>query len=90
MARYLGPDAHLVSYGAMSKQPLSLPTSLFIFKNLRSVGFWQSRWYDQRGKAERETLMKRLVELLSSGKARPPSDLLHIPFTDGFRILFYS
>jgi NADPH:quinone reductase-like Zn-dependent oxidoreductase len=44
MARLLGSDAHLVSYGAMSKQPLSLPTSLFIFKNLKSVGYWQSRW----------------------------------------------
>ncbi|KIM90590.1 hypothetical protein PILCRDRAFT_812350 [Piloderma croceum F 1598] len=30
MARLLGSDAHLVSYGAMSKQPLSLLTSLFI------------------------------------------------------------
>lgn len=32
MAGYLGKDAALVSYGAMSKSPLSLPTSLFIFK----------------------------------------------------------
>lgn len=39
MARYLGNDAFLVSYGAMAKQPLALPTSLFIFKNLKSVGY---------------------------------------------------
>ncbi|KAG6844735.1 hypothetical protein H0H87_004067 [Tephrocybe sp. NHM501043] len=45
MARLLGNDAHLVSYGAMSKQPLSLPTSLLIFKNLTCHGFWQTRWY---------------------------------------------
>lgn len=32
MAGHLGKDAALVSYGAMSKSPLSLPTSLFIFK----------------------------------------------------------
>ncbi|KAG8757585.1 mitochondrial 2-enoyl thioester reductase [Ceratobasidium sp. 428] len=44
LAGYLGHNAALVSYGAMSKSPLSLPTSLFIFKNLVSYGYWQSRW----------------------------------------------
>jgi len=39
MIRFLGQDAHLVSYGAMSKQPLSLPTSALIFNNLTSHGF---------------------------------------------------
>ncbi|KAF7971301.1 hypothetical protein HWV62_21462 [Athelia sp. TMB] len=72
MARYLGHDAFLVSYGAMSKQPLSLPTSLFIFKNLQSVGFWQSRWYKEKTKEERETLMRTLVELFNSGKLKEP------------------
>jgi hypothetical protein len=32
LAGYLGHNAALVSYGAMSMSPLSLPTSLFIFK----------------------------------------------------------
>lgn len=68
MARLLGNDAHLVSYGAMSKQPLSLPTSLFIFKNLTSHGFWQSRWYLQRSRAEQEQLMQILINLMSQGK----------------------
>jgi len=72
MARLLGSDAYLVSYGAMSKQPLSLPTSLFIFKNLRSVGYWQSRWYTERTKEEGEELMNSLVRLMSEGKLREP------------------
>jgi len=72
MARLLGSDAVLVSYGAMSKQPLTLPTSLFIFKNLKSVGFWQSRWYTKKSREEREELMKVLVELMSSGKLKEP------------------
>ncbi|KAI0367015.1 NAD-P-binding protein [Pilatotrama ljubarskyi] len=61
MTRLLGDDAHLVSYGAMSKQPLSLPTSLFIFKNLTARGFWQSTWYKQHSRQERENLMKTLA-----------------------------
>jgi mitochondrial enoyl-[acyl-carrier protein] reductase / trans-2-enoyl-CoA reductase len=68
MAGLLGHNAHLVSYGAMSKQPLSLPTSLFIFKNLTSHGFWQSRWYKERSREERENLMSVLAGLMKDEK----------------------
>lgn len=61
--RFLRQDAHLVSYGAMSKQPLSLPTSAFIFKNLTCHGFWQSKWYTQKSQQEREDLMKVLADM---------------------------
>ncbi|KAF5383834.1 hypothetical protein D9615_003675 [Tricholomella constricta] len=73
MARLLGNDAHLVSYGAMSKQPLSLPTSLFIFKNLTSHGFWQSRWYSQKSRDEQKRLMDLLANLMSQGMLKAPS-----------------
>jgi NADPH:quinone reductase-like Zn-dependent oxidoreductase len=63
MSRLLGTGANLVSYGAMSKQPLSLPTSLFIFKDLVSRGFWQSRWYEQHSRQEKEALYQNLVKL---------------------------
>ncbi|EJU03801.1 NADP-binding protein [Dacryopinax primogenitus] len=67
MARFLGQDAHLVSYGAMSKAPLSLPTSLFIFKNLTCHGYWQSRWYLQHSAEERQQLIEELVQMMESG-----------------------
>lgn len=70
MLKYLGKDAHLVSYGAMSKQPLSLPTSAFIFKNLKAHGFWQSRWYLDRTVKEREDLMRSLAKLMKDDKVR--------------------
>jgi len=72
MTRLLGSDAHLVSYGAMSKEPLSLSTSLFIFKNLTSHGYWQSRWYEESSHEERSQLVSTLVNLLSQGKLREP------------------
>ncbi|KAH6916238.1 trans-2-enoyl-CoA reductase [Coprinopsis sp. MPI-PUGE-AT-0042] len=79
MARYLGQDAQLVSYGAMSKQPLSLPTSLFIFKNLIARGFWQSVWYKKKPIEERDELMAKLVGYISSGKLETPEhEVLHI------------
>ncbi|KDQ61661.1 hypothetical protein JAAARDRAFT_31128 [Jaapia argillacea MUCL 33604] len=72
LARLLGANATIVSYGAMSKQPLSLPTSLFIFKNLSCKGYWQQRWYMERGRTEREELMRELVGLIGLRKLREP------------------
>ena len=63
LSRLLGKDAHLVSYGAMSKEPLSLPTSLFIFKNLTCHGFWQSRWYEDASEEKKRGLVEKLVGL---------------------------
>ncbi|RPD64358.1 NAD(P)-binding protein [Lentinus tigrinus ALCF2SS1-7] len=63
MTRLLGENAHLVSYGAMSKQPLSLPTSQFIFKNLTAHGYWQNRWYNEHTRQEREELMRTITDL---------------------------
>lgn len=70
MVGLLGQDAHLVSYGAMSKQPLSLPTSAFIFRGLTAHGFMQNRWYRENGLRKREELMIELVKLMVSGKVR--------------------
>jgi len=72
MAGLLGSDAHLVSYGAMSKQPLSLPTSLFIFKNLTSHGYWQSRWYQSASLEQIQEQMEYLVELMYRGALQKP------------------
>jgi len=73
MVRLLGNDAHLVSYGAMAKQPLSLPTSLFIFKNLTCHGFWQNRWYNVKPREDRDKLMQELVNLIKEKKVRIPT-----------------
>lgn len=80
MARLLGNNAHLVSYGAMSKEPLSLPTSLFIFKNLACHGFWQTRWYSNKSLEQRQELLKTLAALMRDGKLRDPD---HEVFTIG-------
>ena len=70
MTRLLGHDAHLVSYGAMSKEPLSLSTALFIFKNLTCHGFWQTRWYADKTLQERKRLTEALFGLMREGKVR--------------------
>lgn len=47
MARYLDDGRTLVTYGAMSRRPLSIPSSLFIFKNMKMKGFWLHHWFNE-------------------------------------------
>lgn len=72
MVRYLSPDAHLVTYGGMSKQPVSIPSGSFIFRNLRAVGFGVSRWYRDNSDEARQLMLEHLVEMFNSGQLRPP------------------
>ncbi|KAF9269850.1 trans-2-enoyl-CoA reductase [Marasmius fiardii PR-910] len=83
MAKLLGFNAHLVSYGAMSKKPLSLPTSLFIFKNLTSHGFWQTRWGKENSKHKKAALVGTLAEWMANGKLKAPDhEIATIPKAD--------
>src|ERR1043166_1540587 len=40
VAKCLSSDGTMVTYGAMSLQPLCIPNGMLIFKNLRFTGFW--------------------------------------------------
>lgn len=74
VAKCLGSGAHLVTYGAMSRQPLKLPNGLLIFNDLTCHGFWMSRVYQQMGAEEKAAMFARLVELHQAGKLSIPVD----------------
>src|SRR6267143_5176961 len=44
LANCLAPGSTLVTYGAMSLQPLKIPNGLLIFKDLRFRGIWINKW----------------------------------------------
>ncbi|ROV87797.1 hypothetical protein VSDG_09581 [Cytospora chrysosperma] len=67
MAKCLSEGGTLVTYGAMSKQPVMLPTGLLIFKDLRFHGFWLSRWANADRKAKKETV-DEILGLIREGK----------------------
>lgn len=73
MLRLAGKDAHLVTYGAMAKEPLSFPPSVFIFNNLTAHGFWQTDWYRQKSPEERARVTEELVKYMATGKFKEPS-----------------
>src|SRR6266851_9730577 len=57
----------LVSFGAMSLQPLKIPTGLLIFKDLRFRGIWINKWYDDATMQERMEAFKRLFDMAKRG-----------------------
>lgn len=84
LARTLSPSGTLVTYGGMSRRPVTLPTGLLIFNDIRATGFWVSAWYkrqhdlaaqgDDSLTVKRERMMAELAGMLRSGKlALPPS-----------------
>lgn len=67
MAKHLASGAHIVTYGAMSKQPVSLPTGLLIFKDIHFDGFWVSRWSDKNPE-QKEACVTEVLDLMRQDK----------------------
>jgi len=70
MARLLKPGGTLVSYGAMSRKPLLLPSSLLLHNNIQVKGFWLERWLETQPKDEIVRLLGELVTLVRDRKLR--------------------
>lgn len=67
LARSLGEGATMVSYGGMARQPVALPVGLLIFKDIRFVGFWLSRW-NQQDPTGRRHMTDYIVDSIREGK----------------------
>jgi len=67
LANCLAPGSTLVTYGAMSLQPLKIPNGLLIFKDLRFRGIWINKWYDNATPAQRMETFQHLFEMAKRG-----------------------
>ena len=70
LANCLAFGGTLVSFGAMSLQPLKIPTGLLIFKDLRFRGIWINHWYDNATMEQRMAAFKPLFEMAKRGLLR--------------------
>src|SRR5437868_4092744 len=70
VAKCLASDGTMVTYGAMSLQPLCIPNGMFIFKNLRFTGFWVNKWYEAATPQERAETFAPLFEMAKRGLLR--------------------
>ena len=67
LANCLAFGGTLVSFGAMSLQPLKIPTGLLIFKDLRFRGIWINKWYDNATPSERMETFRPIFDMAKRG-----------------------
>lgn len=72
MLRHLQHSGSMVTYGGMSREPVMVPTSAFIFKNIALHGFWMTAWTKEHSKMEQDKMIKEVVELILEGKLKAP------------------
>ncbi len=61
-----------VTYGAMSRQPMKIPASLLIFRNIYFRGFWLNAWLSQASYESVQRDLRVVFEAMASGQ-------LHLP-----------
>ena len=74
LANSLAPAGTLVTFGAMSLQPLKIPNGLLIFKDLRFRGIWINKWYDQATLSERMAAFRPLFDMAKRGLLKTKID----------------
>ena len=64
MIRCLAPGATVVTYGGMSKKPLTVPVDLLIHNQYKLRGFWMAEWYETYGSLEKASMMEAIVNMV--------------------------
>lgn len=72
--RHLDHGGSIVTYGGMSREPLTVPTSALIFKDLNVRGFWMTSWTKNLvNYPERMSMFNELIEFMCQGIVKPPA-----------------
>ncbi|PHT68837.1 putative trans-2-enoyl-CoA reductase, mitochondrial [Capsicum annuum] len=81
--KFLKQGGTMVTYGGMSREPVTVSTSNFIFKDITLKGFWLQEWkLDQTKYRE---WIDYLLDLVRAGKLKYEMELL--PFNDFHKAL---
>ncbi|XP_066140675.1 enoyl-[acyl-carrier-protein] reductase, mitochondrial-like [Euwallacea fornicatus] len=72
--RHLQNGSPMVTYGGMSRDPLTIPTSSLIFKDLQFRGFWMTRWSKENAtSADRFEMFSELISMMTSNELKGPA-----------------
>ncbi|GLT33842.1 hypothetical protein SLA2020_084000 [Shorea laevis] len=76
--KFLRMGGTMVTYGGMSKKPITVSTSSFIFKDLSLKGFWLQKWLTSDKAKECRSMIDYLLCLAREGKLKYQMEL--VPF----------
>ena len=68
MARIMGNNGTIVTYGGMSKKPISIPPEILAYKNLSLRGFWISQWNATHSDEERSAMLNDIAGMIRDEK----------------------
>jgi trans-2-enoyl-CoA reductase len=54
----------------MSRQPFYIPASQLIFKNIKYLGFWMSRWNQTHSREEKDEMLNDVIALMKFKKEK--------------------
>ena len=75
LARSLGSNGTLVTYGAMSRKPITIPFELLTQKQINLKGFWMSAWNEVHSNEERKSMLNEIAALIRQKKLFFPFEL---------------
>ncbi|PIN00708.1 Zn2+-binding dehydrogenase (nuclear receptor binding factor-1) [Handroanthus impetiginosus] len=73
--KFLKRGGTMVTYGGMSKKPITVSTSSFIFKDLSLRGFWLQKWMSSEKAKECREMIDYLLSLTRSGELKYDMEL---------------
>lgn len=73
LMRHLQNNSPFVTYGGMSREPVIVPTSALIFKDIQIRGFWMTRWSKNPDNAiERMEMFEELISMMTNNELQGP------------------
>ncbi|CAK1555774.1 unnamed protein product [Leptosia nina] len=76
LLRYMNHSSTMVTYGGMSREPVIVPTSAFIFKNISCHGFWMTEWNKHAPAEAKEQMKDSLIKLMLTKQLKAPTHKL--------------
>ncbi|XP_034478013.1 enoyl-[acyl-carrier-protein] reductase, mitochondrial [Drosophila innubila] len=74
VSRHLDDRGVMVTYGGMSREPVTVATGPLIFKDIAFRGFWMTRWSKENyNTTERSKMFRELCQLMEEGKFVAPT-----------------
>ncbi|XP_010520323.1 PREDICTED: probable trans-2-enoyl-CoA reductase, mitochondrial [Tarenaya hassleriana] len=83
--KFLREGGTMVTYGGMSKKPITVSTTSFIFKDLSLRGFWLQKWMSMGKAKECREMIDYLLELARDRKLKYEVEM--VPFEEFHKAL---